>query len=61
MISDGEPTSGLTDRKQLSVRIVDQLRNKRIVIHCIGANARGHGGGILRKIALGTGGTFVIR
>ncbi len=61
LLSDGQPTVGLTDRAQLVERTLDTARYKKVVVHVVAVGAPAHGRILLKAIADGTGGTFVLR
>jgi hypothetical protein len=61
LLSDGQPTVGLTDRAQVVERTLDTARYKKVVIHVIAVGAPAHGRILLKAIADGTGGTYALR
>lgn len=61
ILTDGVPSVGLMDRGQIPDRIVDAARFKRVAFTTIAIDPSKEGREILRKIAEGTGGAFVMR
>ncbi|HVR85986.1 MAG TPA: HEAT repeat domain-containing protein [Planctomycetota bacterium] len=61
ILTDGIPSVGLMDRSQIADRIVDAARFKRIAVTTIVIEGTKDSQELLRKIASGTGGSFVKR
>lgn len=61
ILSDGIPSVGLMDRGQVADRILDAARFKRIAVTTICIEGTKESQELLRKIATGTGGSFVKR
>lgn len=61
ILTDGLPSVGLLDRAQLADRILDAARFKRIAVTAIAIEGTKESQELLKKIATGTGGSFVKR
>ncbi len=61
LISDGDPTVGLTDRPQLVERVIDTFHFKKVLVHCVAISPPGHGVLVLKGISDGTRGDFIRR
>ncbi|HXX95046.1 MAG TPA: HEAT repeat domain-containing protein [Planctomycetota bacterium] len=60
-LSDGVATSGIVDRDRIVDRVLDSLRYKKVIIHCIAVDAPAQGKIVMKALAEGTGGNYVER
>ena len=61
LMTDGVPSSGVSEIKQFVDKIVDLNRFTKIVIHTIGVDPPANGEELLKQIAAATGGMYVRR